>query len=197
VTIRDEILEGVRAWFIAAIPEITNEPATAAAPNQIIPEDSKGPRPAPPYLTVKVSAADTPDGVDEHRHADDGVGGVEWRSKGERGAVVDVQGFDTHGATTTAGWIEDAVLRLTRPDVAAVLDAAGLSVVNRGSTLDVSALLDTEIERRHLRSFELRYAVRDAAAAGVELETVEAVFEFRHRDGDPDPLPVEIEIDTT
>ena len=188
MTVRDQILQGVRAWFKAAL-NLTNA--------QIIPADDKGPRPPLPYLTVRVSAGDTPTSVDEHRHADDGAGGVQWRTRGERSAVVDVQGYDIAGATTTAGWIEDAALRITRPDVAAVLDAAGLSVVDRGSTVDVSALLDSQIERRHLRTFELGYTVRDTGTGSPAVELVEAAITMERYRNHPDPLIVEIEIDTT
>jgi hypothetical protein len=188
VTTRDDILQGVRTWFKTAITGLTDA--------QIIPHDSKGPRPPLPYLTVKVVTADAPDGVDESGHFDVGPGDSEWRAKGERAAVVDVQGHDTTGTTTAAGWLEDAAIRLQRPDVQAVLDTAGLSIVNRGTVLDVSALLDTEIERRHLRSFEVRYTLRDTGPGLPEAVVVEVdPIVLERYDNHPDPLIIDVTVD--
>jgi len=195
VTTRDDILEAVRAWFVLAIPAITNTPATPDAPNQIIRADDKGPRPTPPYLTVKVSDADGTVGVDETQHAidpGDPTGPSLWKVKGERFATIDLVGFSAAGTTTAAGWLEDAVLRLQRPDVSATIDAAGLSVITQGSTVDVSSNLDTQIERRHLRTLEVRYAVRDSGPGLPELETAETAITLERYDDHPDPLAVDV-----
>ena len=192
---RDEILQAVRAWFVLAIPAIVDAPANPEDPNQIIKADDKGPRPGLPYLAVKVSDADGADMVDETRHAidpGDPGGDSQWRVHGERFAVVDLQGHDTANTTTTAGWLEDAVLRIQRPDVSAVLDAAGLTLVNRGSVVDISTGLDSQIERRHLRTIEVRYAVRDSGPGLPELVTTEVDITLERFDDHPDPLIIEI-----
>jgi len=198
VSTRDEILQAVRAWFVAAIPEIVASSTDATAPHQIIKHDAKGPRPGLPYLTVKVSTADEGVGVDEVRHADVGGGSPpeisEWRARGERAGVIDIQGHDAQGATVAAGWLECAVTRLTRPDIEAIIDAAGLTIVNRGTVLDVSALLDEEIERRHLRTIEVRYGVRDSGPGLPELLTTETSMTFERYDDHPDPLVVDIDV---
>tara|TARA_R110000824_G_scaffold30668_7_gene100630 strand:+ start:5119 stop:5736 length:618 start_codon:yes stop_codon:yes gene_type:complete len=203
MTTRDDILQAVRSWFAAAIPEITLSAANASDPNQIIPADLKGPRPGLPYLTVKVSIADEPDGVDEARFTVDPAAPVPppgtpalsaWRMRGGRAGVIDIQGFDAQATTTAAGWLECAVTRLTRPDVAAALDAAGLTIVNRGTVLDTSALLDSEIERRHLRTIAVRYGVRDSGPGLPELLTTETSITLERYDDHPDPLDVVITV---
>jgi hypothetical protein len=146
---------------------------------------------------VKISTADVPIGVDENRHADIGAGASEWRVRGERSASVSLQGHDSDGTTTTAGWLEDAVLRLTRPDIQAILDAAGIAVINRGTVLDVSALFDTQDERRHLRDIELGYAVTDSGTGSEELELVELDLTLERFEDHPDPLVVDVDIDLT
>lgn len=198
MTTRDDILQGIRDWFataIDAIPAVGTTGIDPTASNQIISAELKGPRPGLPYLTVKVSVADQGVGVDEERYAidPDDLGGPSlWKVKGERAAVIDLQAHDAQGATTAAGWLEDAVLRLMRPDVVAVVDAAGLTVINLGEVLDISTLLDSEIERRHLRTIDVRYAVRDSGPGLPELVTVEATITLERYDDHPDPLTVDI-----
>lgn len=194
MTTRDDILNGVRAWFVAAIPALTDTPASASSPNQIIHADAKGGRPSLPYLTVKVTVGDGTVGTDEVRHADTGPGASTWRVRGERFATVSLQGHDTADTTTTSGWLEDAVLRITRPDVEAVIDAAGLSVITTGSVLDVSDLLDSQIERRYQRDLEVRYAVRDSGPGLPELVTAETELTLERYDDHLDPLIVDIDV---
>jgi hypothetical protein len=77
-----------------------------------------------------------------------------------------------------------------------VLDTAGLSIVNRGTVLDVSALLDTEIERRHLRSFEVRYTLRDTGPGLPEAVVVEVdPIVLERYDNHPDPLIIDVTVD--
>lgn len=189
MAIRDDIEQGVRVWFKTAIAGLTDA--------QVIPSDDKGPRPPLPYLTVKVTTHDTPEGVDEGRYIDNGPGDADWRAKGERRATVDVQAHDAAGTSTAAGWLEDAAIRLIRPDVQAVLNTAGLTVINQGTPLDVSSLLDTQIERRTLRAFDLRYTLRDSASAVLPEAVIVEVdpVTLERYDNHPDPLVVDVVVD--
>jgi hypothetical protein len=58
MTVAEQILQAIRAWLMAV---------TALTDAQVIPSDDKGPRPALPYVTVKVLAADIPIGRDAKR----------------------------------------------------------------------------------------------------------------------------------
>jgi hypothetical protein len=58
MTTREELLQAIRGWLMAG---------TSLTDLQVIPADDKGPRPALPYVTVKVLAADIPIGRDAKR----------------------------------------------------------------------------------------------------------------------------------
>jgi hypothetical protein len=189
VTTRETLLQACRSWFKTALsPDVTDDNA--------IPADDKGPRPKLPYLTFKLTTADLSAGVDEQVNE---IGALPdefptVRTRGTRRGTLSVQGF----GADSAGWLEVATLRLRRPSIQAILDAAGLSVINQGGVTDISALLDTEIEPRFLREFELGYAVVDADTEDlVEMKLVEAEITFIDREGDPDPLVTTIVVDLT
>lgn len=176
--IREDITQVVREWV-----KLAGGAPGSPLPNELVLKEVRGDfkgRPSPPYFTVLVTLADSPVGVDESGHFDDGAGGVEWRARGGRLASVSVQGF---GALTRDA-IDDIAIRLTRPDVQSLLDAAGLTVINRGNVLDVSTFIDTEIEPRFLREFELSYDIRDSGPGAPELETVETDLTLQSPAGD-------------
>lgn len=162
MTTRDDILQAVREWF-----KLANSLTDA----QIIPSNRPGDRPALPYLDVNVPLADVAVGVDESRLAINGSLEPIRTTKGVRSGTVTVRGF----GNLTSTWLEDATLALEREDVIALLDTANVVVINRGGVTDISLLLDTQIERRFLREFEISYGVEDTPEILIELETVEAV----------------------
>jgi hypothetical protein len=193
VTTRETLLQTCIDWFEAALTPDINPTSTSI---NAFPHDDKGPRPVPPYLTFKLTLADQAVGVDEQVNE---IGALPdefptVRTRGTRRGTLSVQGF----GSKAAGWLEVATLRLRRPSIQAILDAAGLTVVNRGGVSDISALLDNEIEPRFLREFELGYAVVDADTEDlVEMKLVEADITFIDREGDPDPLTTTIVVDLT
>lgn len=110
-----------------------------------------------------------------------------------RMATLSVQGF----GATTAAWLERAAQRLRTPAIQELLDDAGLSVRVAGGMQNLAGLLDTSIEPRFLREFEIDYASRidPVAVTPVETVTVDATFE---RDGtDPADLETTITADLT
>lgn len=183
-TNRENILQAVREWFKSAI---------ALTDAQIIPADDKGTRPPLPYLTVKVITADIPLGTDELIREVNGVTDVPTvRSRGLRFATVSINGF----GADTAGMIEVATLRLGYDSILRQLADAGLAVINRGAGVtDLSVLIDTEIEPRFQRDFEISYSVLDTDAEDL-VEATEARVDLTLEDleNDPDPLVTQIVI---
>lgn len=183
MTTRETILQAARDWFkIALAPDVTDA-------NAIVRDDG-GPRPALPYLTFKVILADLAIGTDETVREIDGTSGNPTvRAKGIRSGTLSVQGF----GSDSVGWLEVATLRLIRPSVKAVLDAAGLTIITIGGVTDLSALIDNEFEDRFLREFQLSYAVVDTDAEELtELLTAEVGLILEDREDDPDPFTTDI-----
>lgn len=183
MTIREDILEAVRQWFITSVP-------LADGPNQIVPADGLRPntRPTPPYLTVKVTTADVSLGVDELLESTSG-GAPSVTPRGQRSGTVSVQGF----GSATSEWLQDATLALRSQAVRTILDAAGLTVTTLGASVtDLSLFLDTGFEPRFLKEFQIGYAVRGTEEVLVELTNVETGLTLESEPNDPDPLVVNI-----
>lgn len=181
MTIRDDILQAVRQWFVLTL-------ALADGPNQIIAADKKGPRPPIPYLTVKITTADIAVGVDESIEGQSG-GAPTVTPRGQRMGSVSVQGF----GSLTSEWLQDATLGLRRQDVQLLLSTAGLTVTTLGSgSLDLSAFLDTAFEHRYLKEYQIGYAVVGTEEILTELTTVETGLTLISEPNDPNPLVVDI-----
>lgn len=87
---------------------------------------------------------------------------------GTRRASVSVQAL----GESAAEWLERSVRRLSLDSVTIDLQTAGLSIRPLGGMTDLGKLLDTAIEARVLREFEVSYAIRTEPALMVPLETV-------------------------
>ena len=267
MSLRDTILQSCRTWIRTAAAR------TALADAQVILADVKGPRPALPYLTVKLVAVDLPVGVDEllpslgatltvtggttatvytvtingtvvtytraaglsHAQAaaalataietaiahcyttvtsaaiviamdrgsltiteadtnlslvieDIPVVGV----GGQRRATLEVQGF---GAGADA-WLERMAVQLPTPAIVALHTAAGLSVRALGGMSDLAAMIDTSIEPRFMREFEITYAIRTEPESQVPLALVEATVTLERYDGAAGAFTFAIEAET-
>ncbi len=188
MTTRDTIHQAVRSWFKTAVA-LTDE--------QIIVRDSdggsKGVRPDLPYLTIKLILMDEAVGTDEDvEEIAGGSGAPTIRTFGTRRGTLSIQGF----GDDSSGWLEVATLRLRREAVKAVLNAAGLTVITRGGVTDISSLVDTQIESRFLREFEISYAVVDTDPEElVEAIVVEVDMTFDKFEGDPEALVTTITVD--
>ena len=247
--ITEQVLQGVRTWLKA------NGSAAGLTDAQVWVDSSKGPRPALPYLTVKMTASDIPVGEDEvvSRIGDTFVVGTGatgstyalvvngeavsyvrlsadtnatvaaalvavinadadldavyaevdssaasptfWvaamagalvtstadakLTRTEDGASLEEQ-IGTRRASVSvqalgesaAEWLERSVRRLSLDSVTIDLQTAGLSIRPLGGMTDLGKLLDTAIEARVLREFEVSYAIRTEPALMVPLETV-------------------------
>jgi hypothetical protein len=102
------------------------------------------------------------------------------RSEGRRQAVISVHGF---GAETEE-WLEEATLALAQPSVGDVLDAAGLprfGFVPRGAINNDTLPLDSSMQPRFLREFEVAYRITGRPVEQVELALVEVDATFDER----------------
>lgn len=115
----------------------------------------------------------------------------------QRSASLSVQSFDGATPLTAAAWLERAALRLAMPDVITLLDAAGLSVEANGGMTDLSSMVDTSIEGRRLREFDVSYAIRTEPVLLTPLEVVTAALTIEKYDGDPDPYTVSLEVEVS
>ena len=110
---------------------------------------------------------------------------------GTRRASVSVQAF----GETASGWLERCVRRLSLEEVLIDLEAAGLSIGVSGGMTDLGKLLDTSIEPRVLREFDVSYAIRTEPVLKVPLETVVTTATLRKSAGDVSTLTSTITVE--
>ncbi len=185
---QEQVVQFVREWLKAGAT-----PGTPLTDVQVKKQDVKGPRPALPYLAVKVLVADIEVGEDEDRYTDGGAGLVNQHTVGHRRGTVSIQGYGKE----TAEWLARAHRMLRDPLIMRTVlkDEAtgeGISLVALGSGLvDLSAFLDTEIEPRYLREYDVAYAVSDIAdpQSGPEATSIEVTSTFYKNDpAEPDAI---------
>lgn len=184
MTIRGDILQAVRGWLKAA---------SSLTDAQVIPADDKGPRPALPYLTVKVTVADLQVGEDEARYALDEDDVPTVTVYGTRRGTVSVQGF----GSASEEWLATARLGLRLPTVQAVLNAAGLTIVPTGAPRDIAGLLDTGIESRVVWDLEVLYGVSSAAEQETAAAIATLTTTLERFPDDPDAFTTTTSIDLT
>lgn len=112
---------------------------------------------------------------------------------GTRRATVSVQAL---GESATE-WLERAVRRLSLDAVTIDLEVAGLSVRPVGGMTDLAKMLDTSIEPRVLREFEVSYAIRTEPVLKVPLETVITTATTRRSATDASPLTSTITVEVS
>lgn len=178
MAVLEDLLQGTREWLKVVVPGLTDD--------QVIPADDKGPRPELPYLTVRIAPHDQPRHVrDERLTGTDGGGAPIVSIRGHRQAVAALQGFGVEAAE----WLMLASLKLGLPEVQAQLDASGFDVVPlAGGITDISELIDTEIEGRYARDFDLHYVVETDPETQVEFLAGELGITLVHCETDPNPL---------
>ena len=267
----EQVLQSVRAWLRA------NGTAAGLTDAQVWVDSAKAPRPALPYLTVRMLATDIPVGSDEavirigdtfvvgtgatgstytltingvvvsyvrlsgdtnatiaaalvaainahaslttvHAEVDttaasptfwvanstgtlttstadakltrDEDGATAEEVIGVRRSTVSVQAF----GETAGKWLERATWRLQLEDVILDLEDEGLSIASSGGMTDLAKLLDTSIEPRTLREFDVSYAIRTEPSLKIPLETVAITATTRKSSGDTDTLTTTITV---
>lgn len=180
MSVSEAILQATRAWLKAA---------TGLPDEKVIPSDDKGPRPALPYLTVKVIVSDVPVGHDEQRRGLDGSGNPVVHILGQRRATLSIQGF---GAATSES-LAMANLKLLDPSTRDTLRIAGVSLRALGGLTDISRVVDTAFEARFLREYDVAYRISSAPVEQVPLSEVSAelvIHDTADPEDDDDPLSV-------
>lgn len=188
-TNRETILQTFRDVFIAALsPTLTDENCIPADGS---PFGDDNPRPSLPYITIKVTTAGIPVGTTEQLRGESG-GLPTVKGRAHKTGLVTINGY----GVDTSGWIEVFELRLVYDSVIRLFSDAGIAIIDRGGgTTDISALVDTQIEARFLREFEISYSVVDAVAETLVLaETAEVDLLLEDQENDPDPLVTTIVI---
>lgn len=161
---RYAIGQAVRAWL---------KQSANLSDEQCILADRSGTRPPLPYLTVKVTTADVPIGVDEQ--IDLAVDDAPARHVvGERRATVSVQGFGDE----TAGWLERAHLALGSEPIRDLLTDRGVTVLVAGGVTDLSAFLNTSIVSRYVFEVEVYYRLTSEPDTLVEMAPDGAIVDL-------------------
>ncbi len=186
LTARQALREDIRVWCKAAAS------STALTDDQVIPANSDRPRPAPPFLTVRVLTDDLPVGSDETvSYVEAGV--LKTRQRGLRTGTVSVQGF----GESAADWLQRLAGTLHLPAVLALLTARNLSLRPLGGIVDVTALLDNAREPRFSRDFAFSYLWRSDPVTVLAAASVETTddSELVQSSTDPDPLSFTLAVD--
>lgn len=159
---KEDIAQGVRAWLKTAL---------SLSDSQVILADNPGPKPTPPYLTVKVSLFDNPVGTD-FEYEDDSDPPQQF-VEGHREDTVSVNCYG-RGAGEL---LRDAALALRKEHVRDVVDPLGISIIPLGGLSNLSALVDTDIEERFQGDFWVRYRVTSTPSDVAEATSVEVEIE--------------------
>lgn len=166
MSLRELILQGLLAWVqIGAVAPS----ATALTDAQVIFADQSGPRPPRPYLMLKLTVYDVPEGEDEELDDLDGGGNPIRTVTGERSGTVSVHGF----GEAAEGWLETLGGSLRRAADRALIEAAGLTIVQFGGVQDLTARRDASMEPHFLREFRLAYRFVGDPETLIELANVE------------------------
>jgi len=162
MTVRETILQQVRS-FVKQILTLTDA--------QIIVGNEQGSRPPLPYMAVFINSIDIQEGQDQELRYIDEDDNPAVQIRGSRRATVNIQAF---GADAEE-WLTALCLSLQSPVTRAISDELDLSMVRLGSTMDLSSLLDTSIQKRFSQDFEVYYYLNSEGEALVAPEQV--VFE--------------------
>ncbi len=146
MTVRDTIAQAARSYLVSV---------TGLADGKVILVEQSGvigPRPAKPYLTVKVGPIPR-EGQDERQ--DKWVSGITLtrHERGARRAFVSVQGFGI-GADD---YLEMARTGLALPKARAVFNSTAIEFQNAGPILNLTDMLDTSFEQQFSWDVEAYY----------------------------------------
>lgn len=185
MTIRDDLLTAARNLLVAV---------TDATADKVENAGTKGPRPAKPYVTVRVS---TTGGSGTHGPAEriDGLNGSipTATMRERREAVISYQGF----GSTSFEWLDQMEIELDGPLSLATQATENITALLQSEVTDLSAILGTREETRC--SFELRFRYQYAGAKRdqVELLRTEVALDLERFDGDPDTLNADFALDAS
>lgn len=144
MSVKEDILIGVRRWLLAA---------TGLTGSRIRPSNDPGVRPELPYLTIDVSLHDVPDGVPEVIRSLDGSGNITEQVQAPYTGTVEIAAFGP-GASDLLGQADNFLYTSTAQ---ALLRTAGLSVHATGGIVSLSQRVDDLIEDRKQRDYYVAY----------------------------------------
>lgn len=184
MTIREDLLTAARNLLVAV---------TSATDDKVINAGAKGPKPALPYIAVRISSI----GGDRYGPAErvDGLNGATPQAtmRQRREAVVAYQGY----GTGSYGWLDEMQALLDSPASLAAQDTEGIAAILQTAVSDLSLLLDTEEETRCLLELRLRHQYTSASADQVELLRTEVTADLERYPGDPDTLSADFALDAS
>ncbi len=175
-SIRTELIEDVRQLVMTV---------TGATADKVIVAGDKGPRPAKPYVTVRVTSLGPPRGPAERIEdlAEDDVTPT-TKMRERRESVVSLQGYGSGAAL----WFDRLQIGLDSPASLAKQEELELSALLQTPPTDIGTLLDTAEEQRFTMELRLRYRYQSDPADQVALERIEVSTELRRSEDDPDTL---------
>ncbi len=189
---RTSIQERIIAWLKVA------GHATPLTDQQVIKWNPSAPRPALPYLLVRISLSDLVVGHDEPVLSDGGADVAHIHVRGERRGTASVQAF----GETAVGWLERAELLRHDPEVIRTTlsdpeTGLGITLANLGGLQDLTGILDTSAESRALREYTVLYGVTssDEPQDHPEAATVQ-VDATLESDAPPGDLDITVTIST-
>lgn len=160
----NELYLAVRAWFVLAAR------VTALGAAEIIQADQAGPRPTPPYATIKVNTFDQMIGHDEEIVN----ASAQLVTRGNRRATVSVNTF----GEDAAAWLSRSVALLRHRSVKAILATQNVAVVPIGGANNLTHQVGDRMEPRFQRDFSIYYGQVSDPEQLLELATVQAEQSF-------------------
>lgn len=184
MTIRDDLRTAARNLLVAV---------SDATDAKVIDAGAKGPRPAMPYVTVRVSSV----GGGTHGPAErvDGLSGATptARMQERREAVVSLQGY----GDTAYTWLEQLQINLDSPASLVAQEASKVAALLQTGLADLSALLGTSEESRCSLELRLRYRYDGASVAQVALQRTAVDLSLERYPSDGDTLAADFDLDAT
>lgn len=175
---QETILQAVRDLLVAV-------GGTTAA--KVLVAGTKGPRPAKPYFTVRVTAAKAGDLGPAERI--DGLNGSipRARMKEQREATVSIQGFGT-GAQDV---LDTFALNIDSPASLSAQGTTKVACMVMSGPSDMSEVVDTAEEPRTLLELRVRYGWQGDPANQVAVVTATIDADGIRYTGDADPLSID------
>jgi len=152
MTIRDTIGQAMRD-IIKSATSLADGKVIFAEQNGVI-----GPRPAKPYITVKVGAIPD-DGLDEIQDKWTSGATLVRYQRGARRASISVQGF----GTGTDDYLELVRTGLQNNAIRAIMLSTGCQFQNPGTILNLTDMLDSSFEQRFSLDMDCYYIQSNTA----------------------------------
>lgn len=181
--LRDDIIADVRPWVVAA------NPGLASPDRDVFSMYEDAPRVAGPRVGLSLPRLGQKIGHDE-RYLSASGGDPIYRMRGTRNGTLQLFGY----GDGSLDLIENASDLLDRPDSQDLFSAVTVRPI--GESQRVAAPLDTDIELRWVRDFDLYYEVLTDEQTGICALIVQVDAMFSRYENGSDPVTLSLEIDT-